>query len=81
MSYSVKSRPTFDASAAYVATGKLKIFNGTPMSPGDLMPALPKDKAERLKFSRDLRQLLELRWIALAPIVVDKTTKLKKEKP
>ena len=73
--------PKFDPSAQFLVTARLPVFNGTRMTPGEVMPPLPDDPGPRRLYSRQLRQLFDMRKITMVEPSANTQTKTRKEKP
>ncbi len=73
--------PRFDPSAQFIVTARLPVFNGIRMMPGEVMPPLPDDPGPRRLYSRQLRQLFDLRRITMVELPANPQTKSRKEKP
>lgn len=52
-----RSLPDFNPEARFIAN-RAFLYNGQPLQPGDLVEGVPP---------RRLRQLYEVRWVAIAP--------------
>jgi hypothetical protein len=73
--------PKFDPSAQFLVAARLPQFKVVPLNPGEAMPPLPDSPGPRRVYTRQLRQLFDLRKVTMVEPPARPSTKSQKEKP